>query len=195
MIGKDGKPVQVRSADGSLRDHPGYYWLAYDPSNLVRACIRCNQGNTDADGTGYGKLDYFPIDGEYLWEPGDLGGEKPLFVNPLDEDPEPIFVFDELTGFIAASDNNPRGLWCIERLGLNRERLPEKRRSIFITFAALFEKVANATIQGVDDVPRVSATVQELLEAKRGRIEFMFIFRGLLRTYRERARKLFELFG
>jgi 5-methylcytosine-specific restriction endonuclease McrA len=33
QVGADGKPVE----------HPGYYWLAYEWTNLLPACAKCNQ--------------------------------------------------------------------------------------------------------------------------------------------------------
>src|SRR5262249_14198650 len=33
--------------------HPGYYWLAYNPSNLLPSCALCNQAR--------GKMTHFPI--------------------------------------------------------------------------------------------------------------------------------------
>jgi hypothetical protein len=189
---KEGKPVKVRGKKG-MQDHPGYFWLAYEPGNLLLACIRCNQGNKGKDGTGYGKLNYFPVEGEYASAPGEEKKEKALFVHPVQEDPEPWFVFDEATGILGAVDNNPRAVWCIERLGLNRELLPERRRDVFVSFSSLLEKISNATMMNSQDVLRVSGTVDQLLAAKRGRGEFTFVFRRTLALYVDRARKCVDM--
>ena len=51
------------------REHPGYYWLAYEWTNLYPSCQNCNQrrkdqpvwGNADlTPGPAAGKLDQFP---------------------------------------------------------------------------------------------------------------------------------------
>lgn len=195
VLDKDGKQAKVRGKDGKLRDHPGYYWLAYDSTNLVLACIRCNQGNKQKDGTGYGKLDFFPVEGDYASKPGEEVKEKPLFMHPVHENPEPAFIFDEKTGIIGAVNNDPRALWCVERLGLNRERLPERRLSAYTNVSGLLEKVSNATIQDDDDLSRVKGAVDELLKAKKGANEFTFVFRRALNTYKERVKKLGRLLG
>src|ERR1035441_2039073 len=58
--------------------HPGYYWLAYDPRNLLPSCQKCNQGS--------GKRNYFPIAGIRATCPNDdLSAELPLLLNPYEE--------------------------------------------------------------------------------------------------------------
>ena len=37
QIGADGEPVK----------HPGYYWLAYEWTNLLPTCVKCNQDDDD----------------------------------------------------------------------------------------------------------------------------------------------------
>lgn len=54
-----------------------YWWLAYTWENLVYACSICNGE----------KSDKFPRRGQKATAWGDLSQERPLLINPLDEDP------------------------------------------------------------------------------------------------------------
>lgn len=59
-------------------DHPGYFWLAYEPRNLLPSCQKCNQGS--------GKRNYFPVSGVRAERPeDDLAAELPLLLNPYEE--------------------------------------------------------------------------------------------------------------
>lgn len=44
--------------------HPGYFWLAYDPENLMPACDACNSSNETG---GAAKLDKFPVQVSHLF--------------------------------------------------------------------------------------------------------------------------------
>jgi hypothetical protein len=62
-------------------DHPGYYWLAYDISNLFPCCENCNRFK--------GKRNHFPIEGVRCSGPdceATLTSEKPLLLNPYVDD-------------------------------------------------------------------------------------------------------------
>jgi len=101
-------------------ERPGYYWLAYDWDNLLLACPICNQRF---------KKNYFP-----LADPakrarnhrGDLAEEKPLFINPAEEDPARFIAFRQEIAY--AIHGNRRAKETIRELGLNRENLSEERR-------------------------------------------------------------------
>src|SRR5262249_45973388 len=58
-------------------NHPGYYWLAYDPRNLLPSCSRCNQPPT-------AKRTRFPVEGAHSRDSRNLAAEKPLLLNPYD---------------------------------------------------------------------------------------------------------------
>ena len=68
---------------------PGYYWLAYEWSNLLFCCRLCNQQF---------KRNHFP-----LADPArrarshrdDIGQEEPLLINPAIEDPAAFLEFRE----------------------------------------------------------------------------------------------------
>lgn len=138
---------------GRVRDdpqHPGYWWLAYEPTNYVPSCRPCNQ---------FFKKDLFPLmqgspriqlfqaDLQQDLQPADLyqdlQPEKPVIVNPYAEDPAdyldfiPVFKTDNLNlpGMSSlekapglAIPKDPRGIEMITLLQLNREMLVTKRR-------------------------------------------------------------------
>lgn len=103
--------------------HPGYWWLAYDPSNLLPACGMCNVYTRKLGGKG----ERFPLpDGGFVaTKPGEEKKEKPLLIHPGREDPAGLFDIDFETGLLIP--NNKRAEVCIEVLGLNREALLEER--------------------------------------------------------------------
>ncbi|MBF0463451.1 MAG: hypothetical protein HQK88_03715 [Nitrospirae bacterium] len=66
--------------DSVLR-RPGYYWLAYDWSNLFFSCEKCNQS----------KANRFPLENpnnRALTHDDKIEDEKPLLINPAADDPE-----------------------------------------------------------------------------------------------------------
>jgi uncharacterized protein (TIGR02646 family) len=127
LIGSDGdvehfRPKQAYCQNsGEPLQYPGYYWLAYEWSNLYLACPGCNQRH---------KRNLFPLE-----NPGDrssnhlgkLDREQPLFIDPGQDNPENYICFQ---GIIAISiDGNPRGSLTIDSLKLNdRDALKESRR-------------------------------------------------------------------
>ena len=97
--------------------HPGYYWLAYEWSNLLFACKTCNQRF---------KRTFFP-----LRDPSkrarshrdNLMKEEPLLIHPAEEDPERFIGFQKHEAVVL----HPRGKVTIEVLGLNQRELLEAR--------------------------------------------------------------------
>lgn len=120
-------------------DHPGYYWLAYEWSNLYPTCTLCNQRRYDRPFWGEagqlgigGKGDQFPLADESTraMSPADeLARERPLLLDPCGDDPEAFLSFT-LTGEAVSLENNPRGLATIEVFRLNRRRLLDLRRGV-----------------------------------------------------------------
>ncbi len=101
--------------------YPGYYWLAYDYSNLFFACQICNQTF---------KKNYFPVEDEgnrCISHAHDLENESPLLVHPEYDDPaEHIGFRNEVAYSVPGST---KGEKTIERTGLNRDLLLEERRT------------------------------------------------------------------
>jgi uncharacterized protein (TIGR02646 family) len=117
--------------------HPGYYWLAYEWSNLVPACEKCNNA----------KSSFFPIDTEGKRVMGPVfddkrnldclaaskiyRDEKPLILHPEIDEPERHIIF--LTNG-SLKDITQRGKWTIQICKLNRVELVLKRKEIIDDF-------------------------------------------------------------
>lgn len=116
--------------------HRGYYWLAWEWTNLVYACARCNQGGT-------GKGFKFPIAGTRCTEEPKLNneldyeqfnashatltGEQPLLLHPEIDNPEEHLTC-EIDGKLRGLTT--RGTRTIEICGLNRSPLIKARFTV-----------------------------------------------------------------
>jgi uncharacterized protein (TIGR02646 family) len=99
--------------------YPGYYWLAYEWSNLFYSCQLCNQRF---------KRNLFPLrDNRSRAKPHkrDVSKEKPLLIDPA-QDPSAYIGFRDEYAF--AVKGCREGATTIDVLGLNREELAEYRR-------------------------------------------------------------------
>lgn len=113
---------------------PGYYWLAYEWTNLFFSCQICNQRN---------KGNLFPLKDQNrraISHKDDIDVEEPMFVNPAEYDPEEYITFREEVA--VAINDDPRGKVTIEALGLNREELCDMRRKYFDLLKTIY-KVAH----------------------------------------------------
>ena len=153
-----GKPIMLGD-----EEHPGYYWLAYDWTNMLPACQLCNQPSTRrSQGRLIGKRDYFPVLGDVrAAAPGEEADELPLLINPAWEDPAPHFELDE-TGVLGAKTE--RGQACIDVFGLNARDLPNDRASVYqdtqrlvmdLTYEAGKDANSRRTKELLDQVSRV----------------------------------------
>ncbi|MBF0283242.1 MAG: hypothetical protein HQL51_02155 [Magnetococcales bacterium] len=126
---------------------PGYYWLAYDWSNLYLACEDCNRRH---------KGNLFPLENAHeraKFHGEDLSREKPLFIDPGKEDPETFLSFRREYAFPLET----KGKETIDALGLNtRARLVEDRRESY-------ERLALIYILSQDSDAPESAPAQKLL--------------------------------
>jgi uncharacterized protein (TIGR02646 family) len=132
------------------RDHPGYYWLAYDWDNLLLACELCNRRRKDRPtweqaepGTTSGKVDRFPLADEStraMGPDGDLDAESRLLLDPTRDEPEAHLTFD-LTGHAVAREGSRMGTASIEIYHLNRRRLRSWRQVQIQLALGLIEKL------------------------------------------------------
>jgi len=104
--------------------HPGYFWLAYEPTNYLPSCQRCNQGSA--------KKDKFPIAGVRAFNKASpLTDERPLLLNPYVDDPNEHLRFatsrdPKVPGWVLSIDSI--GQASIDVYELNRPNLPTIRR-------------------------------------------------------------------
>jgi uncharacterized protein (TIGR02646 family) len=109
-----------KADDGDPLTYPGYYWLAYDFSNLFFACQKCNQTY---------KKNYFPVRDERKRARSHndiVSDESPLLIHPEHDEPGEYLRFAR--EFIVAKEGNRKGEETIKRTGLNRFALEEERR-------------------------------------------------------------------
>jgi uncharacterized protein (TIGR02646 family) len=137
LVGNDGDVEHFRPKSGYRQESgdplvsPGYYWLAYEWSNLYLSCSACNQRQ---------KGNLFPIDKSskraHTYQ-NDIAVEKPLFIDPGQEDPDKYISF---RAEVAHSlRRNTRGIATINSLGLNREVLQDARLRHFQPLKILYE--------------------------------------------------------
>lgn len=128
-----GKKVRLKWGSSPLeRPHPGYYWHAYDWTNLLPACAACNTRGRGFADTAQGKWDYFILTDEthYATTERDEQNERPLILNPWcadGDDPMKHLVFDPDTGIVGGVDEE--GKVTVELLGLNRDGLLQHRKA------------------------------------------------------------------
>ena len=117
-----GRAIEVETEDGNTVRHPGYYWLAYEWRNLLFSCIDCNRPSTaKTHGRRIGKWDQFPVRDFRANGIGEERHERPILLNPLEDDPADHLEVDDTGVMIAKTD---RGQACIDIFGLNaRESL------------------------------------------------------------------------
>jgi uncharacterized protein (TIGR02646 family) len=119
----------VRQRKGDPLQKPGYFWLAYEWTNLLFSCEICNSRF---------KGNLFPLSNPAARArkpEDDLALEQPLFVNPAVEDPAAHIGFREEYPF--AVNGSARGEATWKALGLDREKLAEIRRDHLQTVKTL----------------------------------------------------------
>lgn len=103
-------------------DHPGYYWLAYEPENLLPSCQRCNQAG--------GKKNRFPVVSSRCYGPDEKTNEEPLLLNPYADSPFDHLRYDfregNSTGYIYGITE--KGRTSVNVYDLNREEMVADRR-------------------------------------------------------------------
>jgi len=154
------------------RPHGGYWWLAYDWSNLFPACAKCNSAH---------KRENFPTAKKHVrptardlarWTSAALDREEePLLLHPMREgdenDPSRHITFD-IDGRAVPIDDSERAKATIETVGLNRDDGPnslvESRRE---TMADQVKLCMMAFYQSDCDPAAIDAFMAELQKRKR----------------------------
>ena len=150
--------------------HPGYYWLAYAWENLLPSCTHCNQrrkdkpiwGDLNMKASG-GKLDQFPLEDESsraMAHTDDVAQEKPLLLNPCEDDPEQFLGYDP-AGQVFAVSSGDRGGATIDICHLKRRRLARPREKKIAAVCALLRLVRDA--QQANVPAAVNQGLQDLL--------------------------------
>jgi uncharacterized protein (TIGR02646 family) len=125
------KAAYRQNSKGPLT-RPGYYWIAYEWSNLLFCCQLCNQRF---------KRNHFPLadaSRRARSRHHNIEDEQPRLIHPALEDPASFLEFKG--EYLRPIDGNPRGHATIEALGLNREKLAEKRRDVLRLIKDLIDR-------------------------------------------------------
>ena len=163
---------RVKNPDGT--EEPGYWWLAFDPTNFRIACSYCNCPHTGEDGFVKGKSDQFPLPEGSIRASSpnsNLNDENPILLDPTNpSDPSLLWFLDdgrtcprhsEAVGFL-----HRRAKETIDILNLNDIKIIEERKKLWRRCISLIELGDRA----FDQYQRESST---------GRIEFEIIIREI----------------
>jgi uncharacterized protein (TIGR02646 family) len=158
LIGSDGdvehfRPKQAYCQNsGEPLQYPGYYWLAYEWSNLYLACPGCNQRH---------KRNLFPLenpDDRSSNHLGKLDREQPLLIDPGQDNPEKYICFQGVSA--VSIDDDSRGNVTINLLKLNdRYALKEDRRQHLDVMHSLW-RIIQSSIKNPDNLELKDAAEQ-----------------------------------
>lgn len=155
----------------------GYWWLAYDWTNLFFACKSCNQEY---------KKNHFPVLGKRARKPSSsIAGESPVLIDPVQDRPEELIAY--LWEFSkvplakpVGKDDQRRGQNTIEILGLSQPLLNEERGRLLLTLRAMAAKM-HAALQ-FDKTGLARRTEKEIIEASSRSNEFAGFRRAFFRA-------------
>lgn len=153
---------------------PGYFWLAYDWSNLFLSCTLCNQRF---------KANLFPLvrpSKRAKSHHDDLSQEEPLLLHPSDDEPQRHIGFREEV--VYAIDGSPRGEVTIQVLGLNRVELEEKRRDKLQLIRLLTQAISLLRDQQGSLNPELETRLKQLEAALDGYLDPATEYSSMLRT-------------
>ena len=141
-VGWEVEHFRPKGAVSDRPDHPGYYWLAYDWTNLYPCCAPCNRRLEDKTtwedpdpGQKAGKATQFPLADEAaraMSPADDLTRERPLLLDPCADRPEEHLRYTPI-GDIEAAALDPRGTATIDVFHLKRRRLRDRRKEYLDT--------------------------------------------------------------
>lgn len=178
---KTGKPIKIQ-IDGDIKNHPGYYWLAYDCKNLLPCCILCNQE---------GKRNVFPVAGFRAFRPGEEEKEKPLLIHPCFDNPEEHLEIDQ-TGALIPKSKSIRGKTCIDIFKLNERGLPDERKKIYNTVKQKMALLCSYIIPD-GDFERAKGILGEIRNHKNGIEEFTIAARKAIKDSKRTCEMIFEI--
>jgi uncharacterized protein (TIGR02646 family) len=155
----DVEHYRPKAAVSDDDDHPGYWWLAMEWTNLLPSCIDCNRKRKQTAATlqmtmadiermlaeaaraadlSSGKKDSFPTeDNRWVRGEGPIDTERPLLLDPTRDDPAAHMrwpIDAEISVVLPtnkAGQESPRGVASIAVYGLNRLGLVQERTRLF----------------------------------------------------------------
>lgn len=140
------------------QSHPGYYWLAYEPSNLLPSCKKCNQGG--------GKMNNFPVAGNTrAFLPAEIPAEIPLLLSPYWHRPNEHLAYEfdfergQPTGNVVSRPGSALGEASVRIYNLNRQALVDLRLNAQMAALTAYE------------VARISRAIPEFFDRMRSSAE------------------------
>lgn len=156
----DVEHFRPKKAVAERQDHSGYYWLAYEWTNLYPSCQHCNQSRKDRPrwgdpetGPAAGKLDQFPLEDEgtrALLPTDDLQTERRLLIDPCEDQPEDHLRYT-VDGQIVAVQDDRQGATSIQVFNLKRRRLRDARREIIAAAVFVLKAIRRHETEGHQD--------------------------------------------
>ena len=150
-------PSQVehyRPKAGVFEDpnHPGYYWLAYEWSNLLLSCPTCNNAKSKRFPTASKRVAQPQKKSEeWACDSQSLSQENALLLNPEIDTPQDHLIFSN-EGELSARGGSARGKATIEICKLNRDKLLEERWQLVYQLRQSLTKQALAAFKLKDDL-------------------------------------------
>lgn len=143
--------------DGDPISKPGYYWLAYEWTNLFFSCQICNQTY---------KRNFFPLSNptkRARSHHDNVGAERAVLIDPAVEDPERFIGFREEVAF--PKNNSRRAKATIALVSLNRPQLLEARREYLEPLKllrALLKSIEARLAEGTDRDDELTAQAEQI---------------------------------
>lgn len=141
----------------AAREHPGYWWLAFEMNNYRYACTFCNsrRKNTETGETG-GKGDYFPLldEDNRAYTPSAESAEKHLLLDPCKADDPSLLDFRTNGTPCCKYPDNPIDLRrvneSIKLYHLDHPASVEERRKLAIDIESWIDEAQEAYLEKDD---------------------------------------------
>ncbi|MCO7185001.1 hypothetical protein NH341_06160 [Tenacibaculum sp. XPcli2-G] len=173
----NNKLVNITNSKGTIIPHPGYYWLCYEWSNLLPACISCNRdgGKVSKFPTIHSYVKTPPLNSNYLDIPrclisdNGLTIEQPFLLNPELDVIDDVFEFEvdsEKKGIsMKGKDQLGRGQATIDICQMNRPEIRVDRlRSVVYPIRKVLLALLKQLSTGNKDIQQIKNEVNSLIQ-------------------------------
>ncbi len=194
------RPKSEVVIDEEKNKNTGYYWLAANWNNLLPSCIDCNRSRYQFDRLEcevilLGKGNWFPIanEADRATCENEENREKPLLINPCEENPEDYLEFHE-SGIIKwkFDENNkpyPKAKESIRVYGLNRSELVYDRRERILIIQQkmqIIESLASCLNDAAEE-SEIAILIEDLLSHE---LETLYSFQNPKQPFSIMAKQL-----
>jgi uncharacterized protein (TIGR02646 family) len=168
-----------KQKEGDLLGRPGYYWLAYEWTNLLVSCQICNQKF---------KKNLFPLKRparRARCHNDDVTKEEPLLIDPAADDPAAHLTFHQ--ELYRPMPSSRRGKTTIDAFGLNEMARAEHRRDHFIKLRTVmnarpyFAEACRANPSSLELAQQLSDIDALLAESQADSAEYAAMARAVFR--------------